>query len=95
MSGSDPLLIEDFPFLFRVRILIVGSLLLFPYVAVFPVLSVSVDTSPLVFADPPAFASVVNLLLFVIVADHPISDINQTTTGLFLPFGFKIFYFDD
>ena len=66
MSGSAPsnylfdvstvrLLPKYFPFLFPVRLLIVESMLLFPSVALFPVLSVSVDPSPLVSAAPPTF----------------------------------------
>ena len=58
-------------------------------------LFVSIDTSLLVSAAPPEFASGVNLLMSVIVADHPIADSEQTITGLFLPFGVKIIEFDD
>ena len=106
MSGSAPsnalfdvstvgLLLEACPFIFTVCLVIVESLMLFTSVALLHVLSVSVDPSPLVSAAPSAVASVVNPLLFVIVADHPITGSEQKIPGLFLPFRVKIFDFDD
>ena len=101
MSGSDPsnalfvvyivgLLIKTCLVLFPVILLIVGSFLFFQSVVLFPVLSVSVDPSPLVSVSPPAFSSGVNPLRFVIVVDHPISDSERTIPGLFLTFRDKI-----
>ena len=93
MSGSAPsnalfdvstvgLLLEPCPILFPVRLLIVESLLFFLSVALFPVLSMSVDPSTLVSAAPPTFASEVDPLMFVVVAYHPFSDSEQKITGL-------------
>ena len=106
ISGSAPsndlfdvstagLLLEACPFLFPVCLLIFESLLFFSSVTFYPVLSVSVYPSPLVSAAPPAVASGVDPLMFVIVADHPIADSERTIPGLFLPFGVKIFEFSD
>ena len=81
--------------LFTVRLLIFESLMLFTSVALFPVLSVSVDIYPLVSSSPPAFASGVDPLPFVIVADHPITDSERMIPGLFLPLRVKIIEFDD
>ena len=64
------------------------------YIALIPVLSVSIDPSQLVSAAPPAVASGVDPMLFFIVADHPISDSERNIPGLFLPFGVKIFDFN-
>ena len=68
-------------------------MLLSPSVALFSMLYV--DPSPLVSVAPPSFASGVDPLPFVIVADHPITDSERMITGLLLPFGVKIFAFDD
>ena len=106
MSGSAPsnslfdvstvlLILEAWPFLFPVRLLIVELYLLFPSVALFPVLCVYVDPSPLVSAAPPSFASGVYPLLFFIFVYHPIVDSERTIPGLFLRFGVKIFKFDN
>ena len=89
------LLLEDFPFLFPVSLLIVESLLLFPTVVLFPVLAVSVDPYPILLAALPTFSSGINPLPFIIVADHHIADSERTIPGLFLPFGVNIFEFDD
>ena len=59
-----------------------------------PLLSVSVDPSPLVSAAPTAVESGFNPLMFVIVTDHPISDNERTVPRLFLPFGVKVFELD-
>ena len=61
----------------------------------FHVLSVSVYTSPLVSSAPPAVAPGVDVLLFFVVANHPIYDSEPTILGLFLPFEFKIFELGD
>ena len=108
MSGSYPLnakfdvstvrlILKDFLLLFPVRpcVLLVESMLFFPSVALFTVLFVSVDPSPLVSAAPPTFASGVDPLPSVIVAYHPIASSEQTIPGLFLPFGVNIIEFDD
>ena len=105
MSGSAPsdvlfdvstvgLILEACSFLFPVRLLIVELFLLFPSVLLFPVLSVSIDTSPLVYVAPPSFASVVDPLPFVIIADHPIADSERKIPGLLLPFRVKIIDFN-
>ena len=102
MSGSAPsnalfdvstagLLLEDDPLLFPVCQLIFESLLLFMYIALIPVLSVSIDPSQLVSTAPPSFSYIVDPLLFVIVMYHPITDSERTIPGLFLPFGVNIF----
>ena len=72
--------------MFPVCLLIVKLLLLFMSVVLLPVLSVSVDPSPLVSAAPPAVLSEVDLLIFVIVLDHPIANIERTVPRFFLPF---------
>ena len=106
MSGSDPsnelfdvftfgLLLEACPFLFPVCLLIVDQLLLFPSVALIPVLYVSVDPSPLVSAAPPAVAYGVDLLIFFVVADHPIANSEWMITGLFLPVRVSILKFNN
>ena len=58
-------------------------------------LSVSVDTCPLVSYAPPVVVSGVDPLLFVIVADHPIADSESTIPGLFFPFGLNTFQLYD
>ena len=58
-------------------------------------LYMSVDPSLLVYYAPTAFASGVDPLLLVIVADHPIFDSERKIPGLFLPFRVKIVEFDD
>ena len=68
---------------------------MFLSVALFPVLFVSVDPSPLVSAARPAFVSRVNPLPSDIVTNHPIADSEQTIPGLFLPVGINIIEFDD
>ena len=101
MSGSTPLntlfdvstirlLLESCPLLSPVLMLIVESFLLFKSVALFPVLSVSIDPSLLVSAAPPAFASGVDPLTFVISADHSITKSERTIPGLFLPSGSRL-----
>ena len=107
MSGSAPLdalfdvsivglLLESCPFLFHVFlcVLLVESLMLFPFVAVFPVLFVSVYTSPLVSAAPPVSASRVDPLPSVVVTDHPIDESERIIPGLFLPFEVNIIEFN-
>ena len=84
------LIIEASPVLFLVRLLIAESFLLFPSVVLLPVLSVSIDSSWLVSAAPPVVAHGVVLLMFIIVADNPISDSDWTIPGLFLPFRINI-----
>ena len=95
MSGSAPpnalcgvstigLLIKACPLLFPVCMLIVELLMLFPSVAFFRVLFVSVDPSPLVSDDPPVFASEVDPLPLIIVADHLISNSERKIHGFFL-----------
>ena len=69
--------------------------MLFPSVAFFPAFSMSVDPPPLISAAPPAFSFGVNLLSFVIVADHHMANSERTIPGLFLHFGVKIIKFDD
>ena len=88
------LLLEACPFLFPVHMLIVESLMLFQSVVLFPMLSVSIDTSLPVSASPPTFASGVNPLTFTIAADHPIHDSERTIPGLLLPFGVNIIEFN-
>ena len=101
MSGSGPsnalfdvstigLLLKYCPLLFPVSLLIAESLMLFLSVVLFPVLYLFVNLSPLVSAAPPAFASIVNPLPIVIVADRPISDSERKIHELFPPFGVKI-----
>ena len=108
MSGSAPpnalfdvstvrLLLEACMFLFPVRpcVLLVESLMLFPSVALFLQLFLSVDTSPLVSAAPPEFASGVYPIPSIIVIDHPIFNSYMTIPELFLPFGVNIINFGD
>ena len=91
------LLPEACPFLFPVCpcMLLVESLLFFLSVPLFPVSFVSIYPSLLLSVAPPSFASGVNPLPPVIVADHPIADSDQTIPGLFLPFGVNIIEFND
>ena len=89
------LILDAFQFMFPVCQLIVESLMLFPPVLLLCVLSISVYPSPLVSAAPPGVASIVDTLLFVIIADHPIAKSERKIPMLFLLFGVKISEIDN